>query len=242
MEASSLLICQTFRNSGLQRVCVFESLRGCMLVRVLLVVSICITASLSAAPWAGDHVFALKTDLDERWTLHSQSKAVLRDDFSDFLGGYTGLGLSYQLTERWNARGGYRHVWADSGEEWLQENRPYAEASYARSFEGFRFKNRARFEYRAFDFDKDDALRYRNQLAVEAPWKLTALELQPFVEEEVFYSVDDERIDMNRLGAGVAWRPLDGVKLKLGYRWTYFRSGEDFISRNVLTTALSLAY
>ncbi len=213
-----------------------------MLIRVLLSICAVCCASLSAAPWAGDHVFALKADLDEQWTVHSQSKAVLRDNFSEFLGGYTGMGLSYQLTEHWNARAGYRHVWADSGEEWLQESRPYAEAAYARSIEGFRVKNRGRFEYRAFDFEKDDMLRYRNQLAVEAPWKLTALELQPFVEEEVFYSVDEERIDMNRLGAGLAWRPLEGFKLKFGYRWTYFRSGEDFVSRNVLTTALSLAY
>ncbi len=211
-------------------------------MRFLLTVIIACCSTLNAAPWLGDHVFALKADLDAQWTLHSQTKLALSDNFSEFLGGYTGLGLGYKLSANWSARAGYRHVWADSGEEWLQERRPYAEAAYGISIEGFKLKNRGRVEYRSFDFDKDDTARYRNKLSVEAPWKWTALELQPFIEEEVFVSIENERVDTNRLGAGVAWRPMDGLKLKLGYRWIYLRAGDEFVSRNALTTALSYSY
>jgi opacity protein-like surface antigen len=63
-----------------------------------------------------------------------------------------------------------------------------------------------------------------------------------YIEEEVFYSFNNERIDMNWLGGGFSWKPMKRVKLKLGYRWNYFRVGDDFKNRNTLVTGMNVFF
>ena len=35
---------------------------------------------------------------------------------------------------------------------------------------------------------------------------------------------------------------MDGVKLKLGYRWNRFRAGDDWANRNVLVTGVNVFF
>jgi hypothetical protein len=189
----------------------------------------------------GSYNLLLKAPLAGDWFVISRSNLASRDNFGDSFLAYTGASLGYQLKPQLSLRVGYRRAWLRFGEDWQPEDRAMLEAYFADRFQGFRVTNRLRAELRWFDW-RDDDLRLRNEITVEAPWALTALELKPYLEEEAFYSTNAGRFEANWLGAGLAWRPVEGVKLKLGYRWNRFRAGDDWANRNVLVTGVSIFF
>ncbi|WP_200344824.1 DUF2490 domain-containing protein [Halochromatium glycolicum] len=196
---------------------------------------------MAAQDAGGSYNLLLKKSLNEDWFLISRSNLASRNNFGDNFLGYTGLGVGYQLTPSFSLRAGYRRAWFRFTDEWQPENRGYLEGYFAERINGFRVSNRARVEFRRFDW-RDDDVRLRNELAIEAPWSLTPLRLKPYLEEEVFFSTRAGRIEANWLGGGLAWRPVEGVKLKLGYRWNRFRVGDDWNNRNVLVTGINLFF
>jgi hypothetical protein len=187
------------------------------------------------------HNLLLKLDLDDRWFLISRSNLASRNDFRDQFLGYTGASLGYQLTPALSLRVGYRRAWLRLGEDWQPEDRAMIEGYYAVSPGGVRITNRARVELRWFDW-RDDDIRLRNEITLEAPWLLTPMGLRPYLEEEVFYSTNAGRFEANWLGGGLTWSPRKGVKLKLGYRWNRFRAGDDWANRNVVVTGLNIFF
>ncbi len=189
----------------------------------------------------GSYNLLLKHSLNDEWFLISRSNLASRNNFGDPFIAYTGIGFGWQLNPVVSLRAGYRRAWFRFTDDWQPENRPYLETYLADRINGFRLSNRFRVEFRYFDW-RDDDVRLRNEIVVEAPWSLTPLKLKPYLEEEVFYSTNDGRFEANWLGGGLAWRPAKGVKLKLGYRWNRFRAGDDWANRNVLVTGINLFF
>ena len=189
----------------------------------------------------GSHNLLLKAPINDDWFLISRSNLASRDDFSRLFLGFTGGGLGYQLTDTWSIRFGYRHVWFRPQSDWLEEDRLFLEAFYADNFPDFRLTSRSRFEYRLFDY-REDYLRFRNEFVLESTAPLGDTDVRPYLEEEFFYNTRNNEFEANWLGAGLAWRPRDGLKLKLGYRWNYFRVGDEWRSRDVLVTGGNLFF
>ena len=179
--------------------------------------------------------------MNDDWFFISRSNLATRDDFSQLFLGFTGGGLGYQLTDDWSIRFGYRHVWFRPQGDWLEEDRLFLEAYYADSFENLRLTSRSRFEYRLFDY-REDYLRFRNEFVLESTTPFGDTGFHPYLEEEFFYNTRDNEFEANWLGTGLAWRPIDGLKLKLGYRWNYFRVGDEWRIRDVLVTGFNLFF
>lgn len=187
------------------------------------------------------HNLLIKAAINDDWFVISRSNLATRNDFDDRFLGFTGAGLGYQWTETWSFRAGYRHVWFKPRDEWLEEDRLYAEAFYADRFDHVRFTSRSRIEFRYFDYREND-VRFRNEFVVEANASIPGTALRPYLEEEFFYSTNDQRFEANWLGAGIAWLPQKGVKLKIGYRWNRFRVGDDWRDRDTLVTGVNLFF
>lgn len=200
-----------------------------------------VPACLADTDWGASHNLLLKVPLDDDWFILSRSNLASRDDFDDNFLGFTGAALGYQINENWSLRAGYRHVWFRPQSDWLEEDRLFLEAYFADRFGGYRVTNRSRAEFRYFDYREDD-VRLRNEITIEAPWELGSPSLRPYLEEEFFYGLRDERFEANWLGAGIAWRPADGIKLKLGYRRNRFRAGDEWRDRNVVVTGINLFF
>ena len=201
-----------------------------------------VSPAASAERDAGaSHNLLVKAPISDDWFVISRSNIASRDDFEDYFLGFTGAGLGYQLTDTWSVRAGYRRVWFRPQDEWLDEDRLYTEAFYARRFDNLRFTSRSRFEFRFFDYREND-VRFRNEFVFESNRPLPGTAFTPYLEEEFFYSTNDDRFEANWLGAGLAWRPVDGVKLKLGYRWNRFRVGNDWRDRDTLVTGINLFF
>lgn len=196
---------------------------------------------MSTQDAGGSHNLLLKASISDDWFVISRSNLATRNNFGDEFRAYIGASLGYQITPRLSLRLGYRRARFRFGEDWQPENRAMLEGYFADRINGFRFTNRLRAEGRYFDW-RDDDIRLRNEITVEAPWKPTSLALQPYLEQEIFYSTNAGRFEANWLGGGLAWRPAQGVKLKLGYRWNRFRAGDNWANRNVLVTGINLFF
>jgi opacity protein-like surface antigen len=203
--------------------------------------TLAIGPAMGAQDSGGSYNLLLKAPLTDDWFVISRSNLASRNDFADAFLVYTGVSFGYQMSSRFSLRLGYRRAWFRFAEDWQPENRLMLEGYFADRIDGFRLSNRLRAEFRYFDW-RDDDIRLRNEITLEAPWKLTPLALKPYLEEEVFFSTDAGRFEANWLGGGLAWRPADGVKLKLGYRWNYFRVGDEWNDRNVLVTGVNLFF
>jgi opacity protein-like surface antigen len=106
---------------------------------------------------------------------------------------------------------------------------------------GIRLNNRARMEYRDFHWDKKNDWRFRNRFRADFPWKLVGI--SPFAEEEIFFGFNREKVEMNWVTAGLSAKPVDHLKLKLGYRWIAIRNATDeWENRNQLVTTLALLF
>lgn len=208
---------------------------------ILLALSLTAATNATARDSGSSLNLLLRAGLGGDWFLLSRSNLASREHQDDIFFGYSGAALGYRLNERWSLRGGYRHAWIRPGDDWLEEDRLFAEAYYADSFDGLRVSNRARVEWRLFDY-RDDDVRLRNEITLEGPWSWTSLGLRPYLEEELFYSTRAGRVEANWLGGGLAWRPAKGVKLKAGYRWNRFRVGDDWRDRDVLVAGLNLFF
>ena len=183
----------------------------------------------------------VKASINDDWFVISRSNLAYRNDFNDLFLGFTGGGLGFQMSDEWSLRAGYRHVWFKPQDDWLEEDRLYVEAFFANRFEAVRFTSRSRVEFRFFDYREND-VRLRNEFVVESNRPIPGSVLRPYAEEEFFYSTKADRFEANWLGVGLAWRPADGVKLKLGYRWNRFRVGDSWRDRDTLVTGINLFF
>jgi opacity protein-like surface antigen len=208
---------------------------------VLLALSVLPPAATAERDWGSSHNLLIKAPINDEWFVISRSNLASRNDFDDLFLGFTGGGLGFQWTDEWSLRAGYRHVWFKPQDDWREEDRLYAEAFFANRFDHVRFTSRSRLEFRFLDYREND-VRFRNEFVVESNKTIPGTALRPYAEEEFFYSTNDHRFEANWLGAGVAWRPADGVKLKIGYRWNRFRVGDDWRDRDTLVTGINLFF
>ena len=136
----------------------------------------------------------LKSKIDDDWFVLSRSNIASRNDNSDYFFGYTGASLGYQLDKIWSLRLGYRYAAIKTQNDWLNEDRPFLEAYATTRLNDYKLTSRSRLEWRIFDY-RDNDIRLRQELTLEAPIKFTELELQPYLEEEIFYSNNDQRME-----------------------------------------------
>jgi hypothetical protein len=151
------------------------------------------------------------------------------------------VGFFYNLQKYLNVGGGYRHVLSKSKGKFLIENEPYITATLLWDLAGFKFEDRSRLEYNHFDY-KDDTWRYRNKFTLKAPWKFTALQIQPYLSDEIFILMDDgQRLNQNRFSAGLGMSITKNLKAEIYYMLVSAKSAK-WLDANVLGTKLKIAF
>ncbi len=183
--------------------------------------------------------FALKKDLK----LAFEQEFRWANNASEFYYQHYDAGLIYAINKSWSIGGGYRQIYSRTASApWLSEADPYAFFTYFLDFLGFKFDDRSRFEYQYFR-NKEDTGRYRNKLTIKPSWKLTKLEIQPFVSNEVFIMMGNGLgFNQNRLTGGFSFSPLKNLKAELYYMLLSSKTQSSWKDYNVLSTKLKLSF
>lgn len=169
-----------------------------------------------------------------------RANLVTRDGFSDLFFGYVDANYRYKLTEPWAVEIGYRHASLKLGDKWREEYRPMLSLYWRSKLAGGKFSNRSRIEWRYFEGNAQDRVRYRNESVWTSQNTITDYQLTPFIEEEFFYDITDSDLNINWLTFGVSkfWRK--GMKWKLGYRLQSQKLNNEWENRHTLVTGISI--
>jgi len=122
-----------------------------------------------------------------------------------------------------------------------QENRPHLNITLKARLFDLDVSNGARFEYRDRE-NKEDLWRYRNKVTVKFPFELTNFELQPYVAEEIFITLNDDNVDRNRFYAGASFNLSKNIKANIFYLWQSSRSDKQCKDINTLGTQLKFTF
>ena len=186
-----------------------------------------------------NNLFYLKK-LENDTFLASRSNLATRDGFSDLFFGYVDLTYGRKLNEQWSIDAGYRHARLELPGRWRDEYRPLINLRYGVQGENWKGWNRNRIEFRYFDDDSDDRIRYRNETLIVSRSRFTRLEFSPYLSQEFFYEFTDDKYNENWLTVGMEKSLTGRKKLKLGYRWQARKVQGDWTSRHLLVTGLSI--
>lgn len=192
--------------------------------------------------WGYAHIFYVKKALQGNWSAITGTQLTWRNDLSDFYFTYADAGLAYKIHPNWTVETVYRQGWWSINDEWEVERRPLVNLKWSDAWQGTRMENQARIEFRFYDWNKKDDVRFRNRTRIEFPWQVLPGGIKPYVEEEFFIGKNSEALEMNWLMAGFYAKPTKQIKLKAGYRWISARVGHEWENRNQLVTGMAVVF
>lgn len=218
-----------------------------LVLRLMSCVAVLVVASLWAArseaeDWGYSHNLFVKKKLSDRWSFESRSLFTSRENMHEIFLAVTDAGLSYDVTKWLNLGASYRAGWILVGSDYEYESRPLINLTLKKKVKGAFVSNRSRVEFRYYDFDREDDVRFRNETRVVFPWKLTRWQLKPYLEEEFFYADNAGRINMNWVTAGFTYQVNENVRFKSGYRWNALKFGPQWEHRHVWVTGFAFIY
>ena len=185
----------------------------------------------------------------EEMKINDKLKVTLEEEFRwgndarQFFYQHYDTGIIYTMSKHLNIGAGYRHVLSLQSNDWKVENEPYVCASLSQVLKGFALESRSRLEYRHFNY-KADAGRYRNKFTAKLPWKFTALKIQPYLSDEIFYIFGGTcQFNENRAYAGFSMDFTKNVKAELYYLQDGVKNSKGkWIGANVLGSKIKIAF
>ena len=197
--------------------------------------------------WQTDTVSGKLTD-----NLKASMEAEFKwgDDCSEFYYAHADISLDYRINDMFSLGVAFREAYelntgTEEENDWYNEHRPMINGSIAWKWGDFKFKNRARVEFRNFEI-KDDRIRFRNKLGIKSPWKWTELNINPYIEDEIFLEEDKDGIYRNRLYAGIGLELMDAgwgvLKGTLYYLWQADDTDDGWKNTNVCGLKLKLGF
>lgn len=121
------------------------------------------------------------------------------------------IGISFPFVANFLLSINFREVYELKNDVWVQEHRPHATLSTKMKFGMLEITARGRFEYRMKQ-DKDPVIRNRDLISVKFGKGFTPLKLIPYITDEIFYDVDNSKLNRNRLYLGCEIRIISFMK------------------------------
>lgn len=175
--------------------------------------------AFESGDWQLWNTESVEAKLSKRWKVKVEEELRFGDNLSEIYYMHTDGGLTLKVTDGLDLGINYRQIYEKKeSSKWEDENRPHANAIFSWLWKNFKFTDGNRLEYRIRD-GKSDAWRYRNKLTVKAPWKWTSLEAQPYLADEIFVDFYGEKLNRNRLYAGIESKLFEHLKADIFYLW-----------------------
>lgn len=185
---------------------------------------------------------SISKKLSQHWEVTLEEEFRWGDNASNPYYNHTDLGFNYSGFATWLELGlNYRHINEDKNSDWQVENRPHINATLKCSIYDIVFSSRARLEYRNRE-DAENYWRYRNKFNIKLPLKLTALKIQPYIADEIFYDFDVETLNRNRLYGGFSFKIVKNLKGEVYYLWETTEKSDKWNDAHVLGTKIKLSF
>jgi hypothetical protein len=207
----------------------------------------CFFAVLSAFAYEDEDVQLWNTEsiearLNDHWKVIAEQEFRIGDNISDLYYIHTQGGLDYKVTDGLHLGIDYRQVWEkEKDNKWTRENRPQFNGTVKWNWYGFDFSDRSRLEFRILE-NKDDRWRYRNKLTASLPWKWTGFDIRPYVADEIFVDFYGERINRNRLYAGITFKLVKNFNADLFYLRQSSKKNNKWTNINAIGVKLKAAF
>jgi len=210
--------------------------------RILFLILIFISRPLLAAGTGSSHNLFVVNKLDKDSAFVFRANTATRDGLKDAFFGYVDGNYRKSLTDHWSVEVGYRQAYLKLGNKFREEYRPMLSLYWRDKLWGGTFSNRHRLEFRYFEGDTDNRIRYRNESVWRSDKTITGFHLTPFIEEEFFYDITGHELNTNWITLGVSKSWAKGKKWKLGYRLQSQKFNGEWENRHVLVTGISLFF
>lgn len=178
--------------------------------------------------------------ISERWMLMADEE--YRNSTGD-VGPYWHTAFGFNFTvfkELFDVGAYYRFSYERREGAWQKENRPYADAKVQWRVGEWPFYNRLRFEYRRRDAD-ENMWYLRNRIQVAAP-KLTSIELQPYVADEIFIDMEHATFARNRIYGGLSLKVISHFSVDVHYFWERLKDHAEWDTRHVASLKFMVAF
>jgi len=180
--------------------------------------------------------------INDDWRIALEQEFRWGDNATNPYYNHSDLGVNYSGLAEWLDLGlNYRHIHEEKSDNWKVENRPHFNATAKWKLLDIAFSNRGRLEYRNRE-DAENYWRYRNKFSIKTPLKLSKLEIQPYIADEIFYDFDVETLNRNRLYGGLGFKILKNLKGEIYYLWERTENSDKWNDINVLGTKLKLDF
>lgn len=180
--------------------------------------------------------------INKLWQLTLEEEFRFGDDAGNPYYRHSDLGATYSGIADWLDIGiNYRQILEERSGDWKYENQPQLNTTVKFKLSDFTCSTRSRFEYRNRE-DADNFWQYANKLTVNLPLKLTRLEIQPYLADEIFVDFDQEELSRNRLYAGFSLKLLQSLKGELFYLWQRSKKSGKWSDCHVFGSKLKFSF
>lgn len=177
----------------------------------------------------------------EKWKVKVEEEFRYGSNLKEFYYQHTDCGLTRKLTDWFNLGLNYRQIYEKKEGVWQQENRPHINGTFKWKWLDFEFEDRNRFEYRIRE-GKKSSWRYRNRLALGFPVKLTKLDIQPYLADEIFVDFDEGELNRNRFYVGFKAKLIKYLKADIFYLHQMSKKSGDWTQYNVIGAKLKAEF
>lgn len=199
-----------------------------------------LSSTVQAVETGSSHNLFYLDKLNDKSFFVGRANLVTRDGFSETFFGYVDANYRHKLTGPWSVEAGYRHASLKLGSGWREEYRPMLSLYWRGTLADGKFSNRHRIEWRYFEGNAKDRMRYRNESVWTSQQTITGHQLTPFIEEEFFYDITDSELNTNWLTFGISKFWTKSTKWKLGYRLQSQKFNGEWENRHMLVTGISI--
>jgi hypothetical protein len=202
---------------------------------------------MTASVWGydkGDWQFwpriTLEGKLSTQWCVLLDEEWKSGDDMKEIFDHRSDLGISYQL-KKWLQLGvNYWHSYSKKNNSWSQEKRPHFNIIFKHKIGKIMFTDRNRFDYRMIE-KKDSYWRYRNLFSIAPAFKLTKLQIAPYIEDEIFYDLKTKEIAEDRIYLGFRIPLLKNITTDFYYLRQY-KQEQDWINYNIFGAKVKIVF
>lgn len=186
---------------------------------------------------------SMEVKFQERIKMTIEEEERFSRDVRELSYHHTDGGIEYEVSDWLDAGINYRQVYELKKRKWIEESRPHINGTLKYKWQGLKFADRNRLEFRIIKGRKDN-VRYRNKFTLSYPLEIWSLKAEPYVADEIFVSSDGTNLNRNRFYVGLKMKVLKNLKPEVFYMWQASKSGKStkWTDHNVIGLKVGLAF